>query len=87
MPRDEAAEAAELEVGAQARIAHEALRILLHREVVSKKLAIDHPAVAPAEAARGIDAEDKGDDDGPQHDRKDGFEVVLKVALNPGNHG
>ena len=53
---------AHLEIGAEARVADEALLILLETEIVAKERAVHHAAFALTEATGGTDREDKRDD-------------------------
>ena len=81
------AEGPDPEVGAEAGVAHQALLVGLEAQVVAEELAVDDLAVSAADAGGGADGEDEGNDDDAQQHREHRPEVVLKVFLDPGNHG
>jgi hypothetical protein len=81
------AERTEAEIGAEAGITHQFLLVRLEAQIVAKEEAVDHLPVRLTDAGSGADREHERDDDARQQHREDDFEVVLKVFLDPSDHG
>ena len=56
-------------------------------KIVAEEGAAGGSAFCATDAGRRTDGENKRDDRHRQQDGEDNAEVVLKVLLNPGNHG
>jgi len=78
---------AELEGGAQVGVAEDAGLAVLGAEIVTEELARQRLAVGATEAGGGVRDEHEGDDDEAQQHAEDELKVLLKIALNPGDHG
>jgi hypothetical protein len=61
--------------------------VLLQAQIVAEEVAINEAAITATKARRGTDGEDERDDDDGQQYRENRAEMVLKVLLDPGNHG
>ncbi len=80
-------DATSLELDAELRIPDQLPVIGLGSKIVPVELGDDRLSVGPPDPRRSADGHDEGDDgDSQQHAEYD-FEVVLKLALDPGNHG
>ena len=78
-----------LKADAPCVVGEDAAGLLGIAEIVAKEGALEEfaRALAVAGAARGAVNEDHGHGHGDQDDGKHEAEVLLKIALNPGNHG
>src|ERR1019366_10686385 len=77
------------EVGADVRTAEKAALALRRAEIVAEKLPREGgplPAAA-ADARPGAEGDDERDDRGQQDQAENDAEMVLKISLDPGDHG
>ena len=76
-----------LKLGAQGRVAEQAALVFLRVKIIAEYTALNRMAFSAADTRGGSDGENERDDDESQQHRKNRAEMVLKIFLNPGNHG
>jgi hypothetical protein len=81
------ASVAQIQERAQVGVAEQALRVLRRAEVDPEERPFHGAPLGPTDAIGGAVDENERNDRARQQDREDRAEVMLKILLNPSDHG